>query len=220
MKKYLTDLYKRKDLILYLVTSGLKAQHRNSFLGYFWWLLDPLLGVFIYYFVVVVVFRRGGGGLWHFSCRWYDRLEMAELHHHCSVQVDNCSSRRYHAGLPTEGPFPHLRCHHSTSQFWLWSFSDCHIFNFFPARSGHRVTLAALYNDHAATFHFSDSFFDSLCMCIRERYRQPCQSSFALMVFWVAGDLEGGYDPRRRTLAFEYKSHEPLLSQLSKCLYL
>jgi len=60
MKKYLTDLYKRKDLILYLVTSGLKAQHRNSFLGYFWWLLDPLLGVFIYYFVVVVVFRRGG----------------------------------------------------------------------------------------------------------------------------------------------------------------
>ena len=60
MKKYLNDLYKRKDLMLYLVTSGLKAQHRNSFLGYFWWFLDPLLGVVIYYFVVVVVFRRGG----------------------------------------------------------------------------------------------------------------------------------------------------------------
>lgn len=60
MKKYLTDLYKRKDLFFYLVTSGLKAQHRNSFLGYFWWLLDPLLGVLIYYFVVVTIFHHGG----------------------------------------------------------------------------------------------------------------------------------------------------------------
>lgn len=61
MKKYLYNLYKRKDLILYLVTSGLKAQHKNTFLGYFWWLLDPFLNVFIYYFVVVIVFRRAGG---------------------------------------------------------------------------------------------------------------------------------------------------------------
>jgi lipopolysaccharide transport system permease protein/teichoic acid transport system permease protein len=60
MKRYLHEVYKRKDLLLYLVTSGLKAQHRNTFLGYFWWLLDPLLGVLIYYFVVVVVFHRGG----------------------------------------------------------------------------------------------------------------------------------------------------------------
>ena len=61
MKKYLHDLYRRKDLVIYLVASGLKAQHRNSFLGYFWWLLDPLLGVLVYYFVVVIVFRRAGG---------------------------------------------------------------------------------------------------------------------------------------------------------------
>lgn len=62
MKKYLHDLYKRKDLIFYLVISGLKAQHKNSFLGYFWWLLDPLLGVLVYFFVVVIVFQRGGPG--------------------------------------------------------------------------------------------------------------------------------------------------------------
>ncbi len=60
MKRYLRDLYRRRDLILYLVASNLKAQHRNAFLGYFWWLLDPLLGVLTYYFVVVIVFRRGG----------------------------------------------------------------------------------------------------------------------------------------------------------------
>ena len=60
MKKYMQDLYRRKDLILYLVTSGLKAQHKNSYLGYFWWLLDPLLNVLVYFFVVVIVFHRGG----------------------------------------------------------------------------------------------------------------------------------------------------------------
>lgn len=60
MKKYLRELYKRKDLLLCLVASDLKAQHRNTMLGYFWWLLDPLFGVLIYYFIVVVVFRRGG----------------------------------------------------------------------------------------------------------------------------------------------------------------
>jgi len=59
MRGYLTDIRKRKDLLMYLVASGLKAEHRNSFLGYFWWLLDPLLGTAIYYFVVVFVFRRG-----------------------------------------------------------------------------------------------------------------------------------------------------------------
>jgi len=62
MKKYFNDLYRRKDLIIYLVTSGLKAQHKNSFLGYFWWLLDPLLNVLIYFFVVVIVFHGGGPG--------------------------------------------------------------------------------------------------------------------------------------------------------------
>ncbi|TYO96885.1 ABC transporter permease [Desulfallas thermosapovorans] len=60
MKQYLRGLIRRKDLLIYLVISGLKAQHRNSFLGYFWWLLDPLLGVLVYYFLVVIVLGRGG----------------------------------------------------------------------------------------------------------------------------------------------------------------
>lgn len=62
MKQYLKDLIKRKDLLLYLVSSGLKAQHRNTLLGYFWWLLDPLLNVFIYYFIVVIIFKSGSTG--------------------------------------------------------------------------------------------------------------------------------------------------------------
>lgn len=60
MKMYLQELIKRKDLLLYLVKSGLKAEHRNSYLGYFWWLLDPLLNVLVYYFLVVIILDRGG----------------------------------------------------------------------------------------------------------------------------------------------------------------
>jgi len=60
MREYIKELIKRKDLLIHLVTSGLKAQHRNTFLGYLWWLLDPLLGAAVFYFVVVVIFGRGG----------------------------------------------------------------------------------------------------------------------------------------------------------------
>ncbi len=60
MRQYLNEIRKRKDLIIYLIKSGLKAEHRNSYLGYFWWLLDPLLNILVYYFLVVIVLGRGG----------------------------------------------------------------------------------------------------------------------------------------------------------------
>jgi ABC-type polysaccharide/polyol phosphate export permease len=58
MRTYLEEMAKRKDLLIYLVKSGLKAEHRNSYLGYFWWLLDPLLNVLVYYFLVVIILGR------------------------------------------------------------------------------------------------------------------------------------------------------------------
>lgn len=61
MKSYIKELFKRLDLIGYLVISDLKSQHKNTYLGFFWWLLDPALQVLIYYFVVVVVFQRARG---------------------------------------------------------------------------------------------------------------------------------------------------------------
>ena len=60
MKKYFRELLKRKDLLFYLVTSGLKAQYRNTFIGYFWWILDPLLMGAVYYFLRVVVLGMEG----------------------------------------------------------------------------------------------------------------------------------------------------------------
>ncbi|ADU31889.1 ABC transporter permease [Evansella cellulosilytica] len=58
MQEYIKEMLKRKDLLFYLVKSGLKAEHRNSYLGYFWWLLDPLLNVVVYYFLVIVILQR------------------------------------------------------------------------------------------------------------------------------------------------------------------
>ncbi len=60
MKKYLHELIKRKDLFVYLVISGVKAQYRNTLLGYFWWILDPLLMGAVYYFLRVVVLGMEG----------------------------------------------------------------------------------------------------------------------------------------------------------------
>lgn len=59
MKSYIHEMLRRKDLLYYLVKSGLKAEHRNSYLGYFWWLLDPLLNVMVYYFLVIIILGRG-----------------------------------------------------------------------------------------------------------------------------------------------------------------
>ncbi len=58
--QYIRDLWRRKDLLLYLVTSGLKANTRNTFLGYFWWVLDPLLMVLVFGFLRVVFLGRSG----------------------------------------------------------------------------------------------------------------------------------------------------------------
>ncbi|NLJ19267.1 ABC transporter permease [Globicatella sulfidifaciens] len=63
MKKYIKEMLKRKDLIGYLVLSGQKANNRDSYLGYFWWLLDPLLNVLIFYFLRVVILKATGEDL-------------------------------------------------------------------------------------------------------------------------------------------------------------
>ncbi|MCQ2603529.1 MAG: ABC transporter permease [Spirochaetia bacterium] len=59
MIRYMKEMWKRKDLVSYLVVTGLKAENRNTALGYLWWLLDPFLNILIYYFLVAVIMKRG-----------------------------------------------------------------------------------------------------------------------------------------------------------------
>lgn len=62
-RQYIRDMWRRKDLLLYQITSGLKADTRNTLLGYFWWLLDPLLMVLTFAFLRVVFLGGKGENL-------------------------------------------------------------------------------------------------------------------------------------------------------------
>lgn len=59
IKRFFHDIKKYRHYISYSVKSNLKAELSNSILGYFWWLLDPMLHMLIYSFVVQFVFKRG-----------------------------------------------------------------------------------------------------------------------------------------------------------------
>lgn len=50
----------RRELIWLLATSELKQRYRRTVLGFFWWILEPLIFMAIYYVLVHVVLRRGG----------------------------------------------------------------------------------------------------------------------------------------------------------------
>ncbi len=55
---FIKDCRKYRHYMVFAVKSNLKAELSNTVLGYFWWLLDPLLHMLIYTFLVQVVFRR------------------------------------------------------------------------------------------------------------------------------------------------------------------
>jgi ABC-type polysaccharide/polyol phosphate export permease len=52
-----TDLKKYKEYILYTIKTDLKTQLSSTYLGYLWWLLDPLLYMLVYVFVAQFIFR-------------------------------------------------------------------------------------------------------------------------------------------------------------------
>ncbi len=52
MDKKIKDFTRYKDIILYRTLSGLKSEARKNFLGYFWFLLEPLISTGIFYFAM------------------------------------------------------------------------------------------------------------------------------------------------------------------------
>ncbi|WP_301626476.1 ABC transporter permease [Paenibacillus apis] len=59
IKHAIQDFIKYKDYFTYNVQINLRLKVSNTFLGYFWWLIDPLLHMLVYSFIVEFVFRRG-----------------------------------------------------------------------------------------------------------------------------------------------------------------
>lgn len=53
------ELYEYRDLLMTMAVKELKLQYRNSILGFFWSLLNPLLMMLIFTFVLGQIFRIG-----------------------------------------------------------------------------------------------------------------------------------------------------------------
>lgn len=53
------ELWDRRSLIHTLTTANLKLVHRNTLLGYLWWLLDPIMMTAVYAVVVGMILGRG-----------------------------------------------------------------------------------------------------------------------------------------------------------------
>lgn len=62
LRKFWHDVKEHKDLIYYLVLSNLKSNTARTYLGFLWWILDPLLYMVIFYLLVQVILKRGGEG--------------------------------------------------------------------------------------------------------------------------------------------------------------
>lgn len=57
MKQVMTDLKTYREYILYTIKTDLKTQLASTYLGYLWWVLDPLFYMLVYVFVAQVIFR-------------------------------------------------------------------------------------------------------------------------------------------------------------------
>jgi len=59
MKRFISDIKKFGNYIMYAARSELKAEVAGSFLSWLWWFLDPLLYMLVYSFIALLVFKSG-----------------------------------------------------------------------------------------------------------------------------------------------------------------
>ena len=62
MDKKIKDFTRYKDIILYRALAGLKSEARQNFLGYFWFVLEPLISTGIFYFAMSHLTGQRGAG--------------------------------------------------------------------------------------------------------------------------------------------------------------
>lgn len=59
IKKFIQDIVKYREYILYSVKADLMVNLSGRYLGYIWWILDPLMYMMVYVVVVAFIFDRG-----------------------------------------------------------------------------------------------------------------------------------------------------------------
>lgn len=59
MKRFVKDVKKYFKYTMFAAKSTLKSEVSNSHLNWLWWILDPLLFMFVYMFIALIVFQKG-----------------------------------------------------------------------------------------------------------------------------------------------------------------
>ena len=59
MKRFIRDIKKYSGYAVYSAKAALRAEVANSYLNWIWWILEPLLFMFVYMFIGIVVYRKG-----------------------------------------------------------------------------------------------------------------------------------------------------------------
>lgn len=59
MKRFIKDIKKYYKYTIFAAKSTLKSEVSNSHLNWLWWILDPLLFMFVYMFIALIVFGKG-----------------------------------------------------------------------------------------------------------------------------------------------------------------
>ena len=61
-RSYLSDLWGRREFVWFLAMGNLKARNASTSLGFFWWILNPLLLSAVYFLVFGVIFEGTRAG--------------------------------------------------------------------------------------------------------------------------------------------------------------
>ena len=170
MRQYLNEIRKRKDLIIYLIKSGLKAEHRNSYLGYFWWLLDPLLNILVYYFLVVIVLGRGGENYAVFlviglvAWRWVSTTINSSAR--AILKYSSIINQVY---LP-KMIFPMTISFTQLINFVFGLAGDRAVLNCLWGGTGMANCIFAYHHNRSVAFFVGNQFNNSLCVCLHPRH--------------------------------------------------
>lgn len=57
-RRFIRDIKKYREFIIISIETELSIEYSNSYIGYLWWILDPLLYMLIYIFVVTMLLGR------------------------------------------------------------------------------------------------------------------------------------------------------------------
>jgi len=60
LQKFIYTVRSHSDLIKYLTLFELKSNVSRTYMGFLWWIIDPLLYMLIYYLLIGVILDRGG----------------------------------------------------------------------------------------------------------------------------------------------------------------